>query len=733
LGARAAVVVDEERSMDPLFRPLRRHPDLHRLLHPKSIAVIGASPRPGAFGAAVLRNLGRFEGTTYPVNARYPRIGEFTCYPSIGAVPERVDCALIATAREAVEPIMRDCVAAEVGGAIVFASGYAETGRPERVEEQARLAAIAREGGMPLLGPNTVGMVNALVGAAITFMDITPVPPPGPRAIGLVSQSGALGMALAQAVSRGVSFSHVLTSGNSCDIDMADCVAYLVDDPACHVIACLFEGMSEPGRMLAAADLAWQADKPLVVYKMAIGEEGATAALSHTASLAGTYATYRAAFRRTGVVLVEDYEALIPTASFFAKAPKPKAPGVAIVAGSGGAAIMAADHAELHGVKLPQPNPEVQAILSARIPEFGAARNPCDVTAQVITDPESLIDCVKAFLAAPEYGTLAIPAVYASEASTRFIPIYDELAGRYGKIICSAWQNEWRDGPGAREREQARNIALFPSMRSCFAAIAAANWRAARRAADGYAAGRLAPAAAKAEAARLIAAAVGRAVGERDAKAILAPYGIPCVAERFAADRATAIAAAEALGFPVVLKAHSPDLPHKSDAGVICLNLRDTAEVGAAYDAIVARVAANAARPRLAGMLVQKMVSSGIEIVVGGRVDAQFGPLVVVGLGGVLVEMLNDTVLSPAPVAPSEALAMLRELRGFRLLEGYRGLPAVELPALCDIVCRAAEFIADQSDRVTEFDLNPLICAGSEIIAVDALVVKREWDGDRRE
>jgi len=262
---------------------------------------------------------------------------------------------------------------------------------------------------------------------------------------------------------------------------MADCVAYLADDPACTVIACLFEGMSEPERLLAAAELAWQAGKPLVVYKMATGEEGATAALSHTGALAGSYAAYAAAFRRAGVVLVEDYESLIPTASFFAKAPKPTAPGVAIVAASGGAAIMAADRAQQHGVPLPQPNPAVRAILEARIPEFGSARNPCDVTAQVINDPNSLIECVEALLAAPEYGALAMPAVYSSEASTRFIPVYDDLAGRYGKIICSPWQSEWRDGPGAKEREQARNVALFPTVNSCFAALAAANWRAGRR------------------------------------------------------------------------------------------------------------------------------------------------------------------------------------------------------------------------------------------------------------
>lgn len=714
--------------MDSLSRPLRRHRELERLFHPKSIAVIGASTRPGAFGAAVLRNLGKYDGRVYPVNARYEQIGDLKCYPSIAAVPEQVDCALIATAREAVEPIVRECAASGVGGAILFASGYTETGRPERIAEQERLAAIGQEARMPIVGPNTVGMVNALCGAAITFMDITPVPPPGGApAIGLVSQSGALGMALAQAVTRGVRFSHVLTSGNSCDIDVADCVAYLADDPACGVIACVFEGMAEPRRLLAAAELASQADKPLVVYKMATGEEGAAAAMSHTGSLAGSYATYRAAFRRAGAVLVEDYESLIPTASFFAKAPRrPVAPGAGIVVASGGAAIMAADRADQYGVPLPQPNPQMRAVLEARIPEFGAARNPCDVTAQVINDPESLVECVTAFLAAPEYGWLAIPAVYSSEAGTRFIPLYDRLAGEHGKLICSAWQSEWRDGPGAREREMSRHLALFPSMASCFAAIAAANWRAARREAAAEARPRLAPADAKDAAARIIAAAANPLLSERAAKAALAPYRIPCVAERLAQSRDEAIAAAQALGYPVVLKAESPDLPHKSEAGVIRLNLRDAAEVAAAYDAIVGRIAAQAPKPRLDGMLVQKMVPPGIEVVVGGRIDPQFGPLVVVGLGGVFVELLRDTALAPAPVGPREAEELLRELRGFRLLEGFRGLPAVDLAALCEVICRVSEFIADQQDRIAELDINPLICAGSSITAVDALIVRAE-------
>ena len=225
-------------------------------------------------------------------------------------------------------------------------------------------------------------------------------------------------------------------------------------------------------------------------------------------------------------------------------------------------------------------------------------------------------------------------------------------------------------------------------------------------------------------AAGLIAAAAAPAMTEREAKAALAPYGIPCVEERLAANRDGAIAAAEALGFPVVLKALSPDLLHKTEADVIRLNLKDVEEVGAAYDAIIERIAARSRAPRLDGVLVQRMVAQGVEIVVGGRVDPQFGPLVVVGLGGVLVEVLNDTALASAPIGPHEANALLHELRAFRLLQGHRGRPGVDLPLLCEIVCRASEFIADQRDLVSEFDLNPLICAGSNITAVDALVVR---------
>jgi acyl-CoA synthetase (NDP forming) len=699
-----------------------RHADLTRLLHPASVAVIGASTRAGSFGERVLMNLQHYGGRVYPVNARYERIGDQRCYPNVNALPEVPDCAVVTAPREAVEEIVLECAAAGVGGVIVFASGYAETGREDRIAEQQRLAAIARESNMRIVGPNCIGVVNAPLDMRVTFMDITPIPPPRKHSIGMVSQSGALGMALAQAVVRGVSFSHVLTSGNSCDVDMADYISYLADDPSCAAIACVFEGMAEPERMLVAAEIAWQRDKPLIVFKMATGEQGAAAAMSHTGSLAGSQAAYRAVFRRAGAILVDDYEALCETAAFFAKVKPPRARGVAVVAASGGAAIMAADRAEQFDVPLTQPSDAVRDVLLAHIPEFGSARNPCDVTAQILANPESLNACADALLGDAAYGALVVPQTYGYAPSAKRIPVYDSLAAKHGKITCIAWQSEWLEGPGVKEAEEAEHVALFRSMPSCFAALAAWHWRAAKRTANA-APPAATPSGIVQQAGAMIAAAGSRVLTEREAKAVLALYGVPVVGERVAQSADEAVNAAGSLGYPVVLKVESPDLPHKTEAGVVRLNLRNADEVREAHQTIMARANSVTPPPRIAGVLVQKMMPQGIEMVVGARVDPLFGPLVVVGLGGILVELLEDTALAPAPVTHDEALALLAQLKGARLLDGFRGMPAVDRNRLAEVICRVAAFAADHRDAIAELDVNPLICAGDSITAVDALIV----------
>jgi acyl-CoA synthetase (NDP forming) len=385
---------------------------------------------------------------------------------------------------------------------------------------------------------------------------------------------------------------------------------------------------------------------------------------------------------------------------------------------------MAADRAEQFDVPLPQPSDSVREVLLAHIPEFGSARNPCDVTAQILANPESLGACADALLGDPAYGALVVPQTYGYAPSARRVGVYDSLAAKHGRIACIAWQSEWLEGPGVKEAEEAEHVALFRSMPSCFAALAAWHWRAAKRAAH-TAANAPTPADTVRRAGAMLATAAGRTLTEREAKEVLALYGVPVVGERVAQSVDEAVNAAGSLGYPVVLKVESPDLLHKTEAGVVRLNLRNADEVRDAYQVIMARAKAVTPPPCIAGVLVQTMMPQGVEMVVGARVDPLFGPLVVVGLGGILVELLHDTALAPAPVTHDEALALLAELKGARLLDGFRGMPPVDRNRLADVICRVAALVADHRDTIAELDVNPLICTGDNITAVDALIVRR--------
>ena len=389
--------------------------EMARLIAPQSVVVVGVSERPNAFGSRTVANMKAFDGRLYQINAKHSELAGRPCYPNITALPETPDCVVIATPREAVESIALECAARGVGAILVFAAGFAETGKPEHVALQKRLLAIAQDAKMRMVGPNTIGLVNYAIGAGLTFSAMPDRRPLKPHAIGIVSQSGSLGFSLAQAVERGVSVSHVLSAGNSCDVDVADQVAYLAQDQSCSAMACLFEGMADPGRMLQAAELAWKSDKPLIMYKIATGKEGARAAMSHTGSLAGSEAAYAAGFARAGVIQVDKLEALVEATSFFAKAGAPRAQGTIVIATSGGATIIAADKAELHDVPLPQPGPEAAAVLAREVPEYGSTRNPCDVTAQVVSSSAGLAACADALLADPLYGVMVTSHAYAYE------------------------------------------------------------------------------------------------------------------------------------------------------------------------------------------------------------------------------------------------------------------------------------------------------------------------------
>ncbi len=696
---------------------------LTKLIDPASIAVVGVSPREGSFGLRTIRNLAGYRGELFLVNPRYELVEELTCYPTLTSLPQVPDLVVIAVGRELVEQVVQECAALGVGAVLVFASGYAEGDEPLDPEAQVRLQQLCE--GMALLGPNCLGLVNFCTGMGATFNSNVEVPAPSRPAIGLVSQSGALGFALGQAAGNGMEFSHLLTCGNSADVDICDYIAYLAEDDRCQAIACVFEGLAQPRRLVEAALHARRNGKPLIIYKLATGQQGAAAAMSHTGSVAGSHEAYRATLAPTGAVLVDDWEDLLETASFFCRAGEPQAAGCAVVATSGGATIMAADCAERYGLDLPQPAPHTLRVLRDNLPEFASVRNPLDVTAQFLSDPESIRTCTRALLDDPGFGALVVVQTRANAAATERAHLFGALARQAGKPFALVWLTGWTDGaPGLRELESSPDVCVFRSMDRCCAALAAwQRWWAWSEPID-PAVRRLASREAAEAAAALLEQVSGRTLTERQAKEVLACYGIPVVREGLAQSLEQAQALALDMGYPVVLKVESPDLPHKTEAGVIALDVRDNAALAAEYDRILANAARVEPPPQLTGVLVQPMVGSGVEVIIGARVDCLFGPLVVVGLGGVLVEVLKDVQMASAPLAPIDALKMLDRLKGRALLQGFRGSEPVDREALADCIARLSEFVADQAHLVAEFDLNPVICSSSRLVAVDALIIK---------
>jgi len=690
-------------------RPVYTRAELERLIAPRRIAIVGASPRAGSFGLRTLENLAHFRGAIWPVNAKYPKIGAHECYPSLAALPGKPDLVALVVPREGVEAALTEAAAAGAGGVVVYASGYGEMARDEGSAAQRRLAEIARAARMPMLGPNCMGLVNHELGVGVSFIPEYSKMPRTLGPIAFVSQSGALGYCLAQAAERGLGFRYFFSAGNSADVDVADLIGAMAEDDGVRAIACLFEGVPSTQRLLQAGERARRAGKPVIVYKLGTSEDGAAAARSHTGSLAGSAAAFRALFERAGFVTVEDYGALVEYAKFFAASGKPLARGVAVVSGSGGAGVIAADMAARHGVPMPQPTEKTIAALRSVVPEFGAARNPCDPTGQVLSVPESYAKCCRALLEDPQYGVLLCAmSVATHETGSARAASIAELARTQAKPVSVVWVSEWLQGPGSEAYEADDKVGLFRSLDRCYAAIAA--WQ--RWHED-----RIAPAP------RLSKDVSGsikfeekKIITERKAKAILAQYGVRCVPERAAMNVEAAVKAAAELGYPVVLKADG-DIEHKTEAGAVRLDLRDADALRAAC------LAMTAAKD---GFLVQPMLKGGIELVIGVKRDPQVGPVLLVGMGGVLVEIMRDTALALAPVGRLEARRMLEQLRGFKLLQGYRGTPAADLDAACDAIARISEFAADHADEVEEIDVNPLLARPDGATALDALIVLRD-------
>lgn len=699
---------------------LRDPRSLQRLLAPRSLAVVGVSAEATGFGARTVQNMANFDGPVWCVNPKYAgqELHGRPCYASVDDIPGVPDSAVIALPRTGVMPAVQALAKKGGGGAVLYASGYGETDLPERAVEEQVLRDTARALGFPLLGANCLGFCDHTQRAGATFMpDYYKMTAPA-GGVGVVSQSGALGYALMQAAERGFAMCHMATAGNATDLDVCDLAAFQLSIPECRSIALVVEGLRDARRLFALGELARKAGKPIVVLKLGRGEIGAKAAMSHTGSLAGSTAAWSAGFERAGMLEVEDFDALLETAGFFAKAGVPRGRGVGILTPSGGAGIMAADHAEFAGLALPQPNPATEATFRAAIPEFGSPRNPCDLTAQVATNPKSFEECMVAMLNDDQYATVVFPVVYhnpAPAATPQRMKVLEPMAAKSGKPICIAWVPESLEGPGAEAADVSPNLVLFRSMRRMMNAL-----RLWFQHHDPKPAAAAPDVAASAAAAKLPAGAA--TLMEAAAKSAFAAAGFPVVDERRAATAEAAVQEAQSLGYPVVLKVDSPDIAHKTEVGGVQLNLNDAAAVTAAFARIREGAAKHAPAARVDGVLVQRMEARGVELILGARRDPQFGVMVLVGLGGVQAELWKDVSLQVAPVSPEGAMAMLKRLKAWPLLDGFRGSAPVDVAAVAQAIARFSSFAAAAGDRLEEAEINPLVCRADGCVAVDGLM-----------
>jgi acetyltransferase len=709
-------------------RALYHRADLGRLIDPAIVAVVGASETRGSFGERTLSNLSAFTGKVYAINPKYRNLLGRPCVPSLADMPESPDCVVLCVARAMVEGMIESAAAVKAGGAVVYASGFAETAKPDRIEAQQRLIALAQRTGVRVVGPNCVGLANTRTAAGLNFMPDYAGMGHRRGPIGIVSQSGALGYTVLQGMTRGVGFSHYLAAGNSCDVDVCDFISYLAEDDDTRAIICLLEGVKDGERFLDAARKARSAGKALIVYKTGNGDTSSKAAMSHTGTMVGSVVAYRTAFEETGAIAVDDLEAVLETASFFAKTKAPKTKGVGILATSGGAAVICADKAEAHGVRLPALESKTATALHELVPDFGSVANPSDLTAEVLKTSETFGFCLDAFMNDAGFGALVMPMIFAHAASSGArAPTIVEAAARADRPLAVIWMNEWYQGPGSELLDADPKVCMFRSADRCFATLRAwFDWHETRAGRQPHAA-RRSPRSAEPAARAVLTEALSRgtAVSETESKRILACYGIAIPHEIVARDPEQAGLAAGRIGGPVAIKVVSPDIQHKTEAGGVRLGLSTPEHVSKAAADVLASAARYAPQARIDGISVQQMAPAGVEIVLGVKNDRQFGPLIAVGLGGIMVELLDDTAVRLAPVDERTARAMLASLRGRGLLTGFRGKAGVDVDRLVDTICRLSELAHDLKDMIDQVDVNPVIVSRDGVMVADALIIGR--------
>ncbi|VTU37567.1 acetate--CoA ligase family protein [Variovorax sp. PBL-E5] len=687
-------------------------------LKPRSIAIIGASADETKIGGRPIRylRLAGYQGPIYPINPGREVVQGLKSYPTLQAVDAEVDLVVIAVPAQDVLAAVEACAAKGVNGAMVFSSGFAEVDEAGRAL-QARITEAARKGNVPLLGPNCAGTFNVREGLLATFTSGIIDKPPRIGSIGMVSQSGAFGIhMIVLAAERELGLSMCLTTGNQSDVDLSEALAYVVEDPETEVIVAIIEGVINPPRLLAAFEAARRKRKPVIVLKLGRSEAGARAAASHTASLAGSDEIFDAILRQNNVYRAHSIEELMDVAYACSLKRFPINDKVGLITVSGGVGILMADQAEAAGLQVAELPAESQRVIKELLP-FAAARNPVDVTAQVITHPQLIGPMFEQLLTGGGFGSAVCFITHIARNKDLFgklLPHFEEVARNHADrfLVLSALAS-----PETRKHLEGMGYAVFEDPGRALKAISAlVKFRHAFEAAP--------PETPPAVPSGALAVRHGHTYDEFQAKKMLLSAGIPCAAESLATSAQAAVVEAERIGFPLVMKIVSPDIQHKSEIGGVLLNVRSVQEVREGYATLMDRAETHAPGARIAGVLLAQQVQGGVETILGVMRDPVYGPMVMFGLGGVFVEVLKDVTFRRAPFGPSEARRMIREVKGYAMLQGVRGAPPADEDALVQALTRLSAYAAAQGDALESIDVNPFIVMpkGRGALAVDALI-----------
>lgn len=695
---------------------------LDALFNPTSVALIGASSDPERIGGRVLRFMREngFEAPLYPVNRSGDTIQGLPAFASVLDIPHPVDQAIIVVPVAGVEAAVRDSIAKGVKAIQLMTAGFAEIDAAGR-QAQDRLVQMCREAGVRMLGPNALGLLNVPGRFVSTFSTALNGLKPVPGPISLATQSGAFGSAAyGMATLRGLGFGKIIATGNEADVDVAECIDYFADDPDTRVICAALESCRDGDRLRRALLKAAAAGKPVLIMKVGRTEVGAAAASTHTGSLAGNDTVYDTVFAECGAWRPESIEEMLDIAYVFSVTQAlPHNAGMGIVTGSGGIGVLMADEGGERGMSLP-PLPDAARSAALDLLPFAVASNPLDMTAQVTSVPSGVSRSVAVMLDHADYGTVFAYLAHVGLSPTRFASTQAEMIALQQRHPKRLVVLVMLSRPEVNQALEAHGIPVFEDPSRAVRAIVGLN-RIRERRETLY----------QPIARPVVAPLEGNVSTEDGAKRVLGAAGLPVPPERVCHSAGDAAAAARTMGFPVVAKIVSPDIPHKTEVGGVMLRLQDTAAVEAAYDELMAR--ARKARPdaRLEGVLIAPMLQGGVEVILGIHRDPTFGAMVMYGSGGTAVELFKDVAFASAPLTRPRAAALVERVRSTQLLRRWRGGPQYDEHALVDALCRLSEFGFAHADDIESVDINPLVVRTEGAACLDAVIVLRD-DASRK-